>query len=138
MALIKFKNDEKAKDFINEYNGKKFTSFEVKSFYLFTIYPICLKPESCNCLLIKKLEFKSNTKDVKGFPIAELNETDCNDNSKIEIPTCPVCLERMDSSITGLLTIICQHTFHCQCLRKWGDTRYISKILYKYNHVVFS
>ncbi|KAK9449965.1 BRCA1-associated protein 2-domain-containing protein [Limtongia smithiae] len=38
-----------------------------------------------------------------------------------ELPTCPVCLERMDSSTTGLLTIICQHTFHCQCLSKWGD-----------------
>lgn len=38
-----------------------------------------------------------------------------------ELPTCPVCLERMDSTITGLLTIPCQHTFHCQCLSKWQD-----------------
>ena len=38
-----------------------------------------------------------------------------------ELPTCPVCLERMDASVTGLLTILCQHTFHCQCLTKWGD-----------------
>lgn len=35
-----------------------------------------------------------------------------------EMPTCPVCLERMDES-TGLLTIPCQHTFHCDCLVKW-------------------
>jgi BRCA1-associated protein len=27
----------------------------------------------------------------------------------------------MDASVTGLLTILCQHTFHCQCLTKWGD-----------------
>ncbi|KAF8937240.1 hypothetical protein BGZ58_003062 [Dissophora ornata] len=38
-----------------------------------------------------------------------------------ELPTCPVCLERMDSSVTGLLTILCQHTFHCHCLSKWGE-----------------
>lgn len=38
-----------------------------------------------------------------------------------ELPTCAVCLERMDSTITGLLTIPCQHTFHCQCLSKWQD-----------------
>lgn len=38
-----------------------------------------------------------------------------------ELPTCPVCLERMDATITGLLTIPCQHTFHCQCLSKWQD-----------------
>ena len=36
----------------------------------------------------------------------------------IELPTCPVCLERMDES-TGLLTILCQHVFHCSCLQKW-------------------
>jgi BRCA1-associated protein len=35
-----------------------------------------------------------------------------------ELPTCPVCLERMDES-TGLLTILCQHVFHCTCLEKW-------------------
>lgn len=38
-----------------------------------------------------------------------------------ELPTCPVCLERMDATTTGLLTIPCNHTFHCQCLSKWKD-----------------
>ncbi|EXX79614.1 Etp1p [Rhizophagus irregularis DAOM 197198w] len=28
----------------------------------------------------------------------------------------------MDASVTGLLTILCQHTFHCDCLSKWGDS----------------
>src|SRR5436190_10093370 len=41
--------------------------------------------------------------------------------SLIELPTCPVCLERMDET-TGLLTIICQHVFHCTCLQKWKGT----------------
>ena len=36
----------------------------------------------------------------------------------IELPTCPVCLDRMDET-TGLLTILCQHVFHCACLQKW-------------------
>jgi len=38
--------------------------------------------------------------------------------SLIELPTCPVCLERMDET-TGLATIFCQHVFHCACLQKW-------------------
>ena len=38
--------------------------------------------------------------------------------SLVELPTCPVCLERMDET-TGLLTILCQHVFHCACLQKW-------------------
>ncbi|KAJ3372824.1 hypothetical protein GGF31_001361 [Allomyces arbusculus] len=36
-----------------------------------------------------------------------------------ELPSCPVCLERMDAATTGILTILCQHTFHCGCLRRW-------------------
>ncbi|KAJ3064765.1 hypothetical protein HK102_008110, partial [Quaeritorhiza haematococci] len=43
-------------------------------------------------------------------------------NQLIELPTCPVCLDRMDASVTGLLTILCHHTFHCNCLAKWGDS----------------
>ncbi|HEX4509131.1 MAG TPA: UBP-type zinc finger domain-containing protein, partial [Burkholderiaceae bacterium] len=39
----------------------------------------------------------------------------------IELPTCPVCLERMDET-TGLLTILCQHVFHCACLERWKGT----------------
>lgn len=40
-----------------------------------------------------------------------------------ELPTCPVCLERMDESVDGILTILCNHSFHSNCLAKWGDTR---------------
>ncbi|OLY80484.1 RING finger protein ETP1 [Smittium mucronatum] len=42
-------------------------------------------------------------------------------NYPMELPTCPVCLERLDTSISGLLTIFCQHTFHSSCLSKWSD-----------------
>jgi BRCA1-associated protein len=41
----------------------------------------------------------------------------------VELPTCPVCLERMDASVTGLMTVTCQHTFHCSCLSRWSDSR---------------
>lgn len=39
-----------------------------------------------------------------------------------ELPTCPVCLERMDESVDGVLTILCNHAFHANCLIKWGDS----------------
>lgn len=38
-----------------------------------------------------------------------------------ELPTCPVCLERMDESVDGVLTILCNHAFHAECLLKWED-----------------
>lgn len=37
--------------------------------------------------------------------------------------SCVVCLERLDANITGLITIPCQHTFHCSCLSKWASGR---------------
>ncbi|KAL7424550.1 hypothetical protein Q5752_000234 [Cryptotrichosporon argae] len=40
-----------------------------------------------------------------------------------ELPTCPVCLERLDSAVTGLITLSCAHTFGCECLQRWGDSR---------------
>lgn len=40
-----------------------------------------------------------------------------------ELPTCPVCLERMDESITGLQHIQCHHTTQCYCIDKWGHSQ---------------
>ena len=59
-------------------------------------------------------------------------------SSLVELPTCPVCLERMDES-TGLLTILCQHVFHCSCLEKWRGSgcpvcRYTQDDLGKRSH----
>lgn len=39
----------------------------------------------------------------------------------VELPTCPVCLERMDET-NGLMTIPCSHVFHCTCLQSWKGT----------------
>ena len=52
-----------------------------------------------------------------------LSRLGSSQTSMYELPTCPVCLERMDSAITGLITVPCSHTFHCTCLSKWGDSR---------------
>lgn len=39
-----------------------------------------------------------------------------------EQPTCPVCLERLDQETSGILTTICNHSFHCSCISKWTDS----------------
>ncbi|TNN28057.1 BRCA1-associated protein [Liparis tanakae] len=38
-----------------------------------------------------------------------------------ELPKCTVCLERMDESVNGILTTLCNHSFHSQCLQRWDD-----------------
>jgi BRCA1-associated protein len=66
--------------------------------------------------------------------LQEEEDGEQNSGEADELPTCPVCLERMDANITGLLTILCQHTFHCYCLSKWGDGRCVETAIYDTCH----
>ncbi|KAK3697795.1 hypothetical protein LTR37_017260 [Vermiconidia calcicola] len=128
MVLMKFRAAKKAKEWQKAYNGRLFSAAE---------------PENCHVVFIKSVEFLSPGEDEvaeegKSFPqnnhhdpftpvYAPSSRTEKSISSKplappppnlLELPTCPVCLERMDET-TGLLTILCQHVFHCACLEKW-------------------
>ncbi|KAI9884195.1 MAG: hypothetical protein M1823_004011 [Watsoniomyces obsoletus] len=133
MVLMKFRNPAKAREWRKEWNGKPFNSVE---------------PEYCQVVFIKSIRFQTSSDGVdsstypnlKNDPLAPTSGTDSfrSTNSTVkhgrsalstkptapptpslvELPTCPVCLERMDET-TGLLTILCQHVFHCACLQKW-------------------
>ncbi|CCH62171.1 hypothetical protein TBLA_0G02310 [Henningerozyma blattae CBS 6284] len=122
MVLIKFKFKEAAKKFMNKFNGQKFSKMD---------------PETCHVVEIAKIVFVNNLfsdTNTKDFPFLLTDpftnpkpnpnsNSNNNINTSLELPSCPVCLERMDSSITGLITIPCQHTFHCQCLNKWKNSK---------------
>jgi BRCA1-associated protein len=70
------------------------------------------------CHVVRVSDIKIDVEDNVSQAIARLG-----DDTSTELPTCPVCLERMDSAVTGLVTVPCSHTFHCMCLSKWGDSR---------------
>lgn len=119
LVLLKFKDIVKTAEFQYNFNGKPFNSME---------------PETCHVVYIKSVRIESGSliepKIIKSAKDAVipflLQDPFTSPNLKtsekyIELPTCPVCLERMDAEVTGLLTIPCQHTFHCQCLSKWKD-----------------
>jgi len=38
-----------------------------------------------------------------------------------ELPPCPVCLERLDDDVSGVVTTVCNHDFHAACLGAWGS-----------------
>ncbi|KAJ1569423.1 hypothetical protein HK096_003170 [Nowakowskiella sp. JEL0078] len=130
MVLIKFRKTEQADEFYKQFNGRRFNSLE---------------PEICRVVYINSIEFRTrivSDSEKDGIGVSDIhNVTDSffsqnsvsdfitsptNDQTQssnlIELPTCPVCLERMDPYVSGLLTIICQHTFHCNCLSKWNDS----------------
>ncbi|THU91521.1 BRCA1-associated protein [Dendrothele bispora CBS 962.96] len=102
VVLIKFSKSEDTDEFIEAYNGKPFNS---------------MQPELCN--VVRVLSVNIDTEDTVSQGIAPFIPP----QNMYELPTCPVCLERMDSAVTGLITVPCSHSFHCMCLSKWGDSR---------------
>lgn len=93
MVLIKFRNQPAADEFYRTYNGTQFNTIE---------------PEICHLVYISRVETAKEF-DAGSFPL----------EGHTELPTCPVCLERMDESVDGILTILCNHSFHSSCLDKW-------------------
>ncbi|KAI1006488.1 hypothetical protein K3495_g1731 [Podosphaera aphanis] len=115
LVLMKFRDGVAAKAWKKEWDGRAFN---------------CMEPEICNVVFIKSITFcpppSASIESSTSFPA--LNHDPFTPTTKatstsslIELPTCPVCLERMDET-TGLLTILCQHVFHCNCLLKWKDS----------------
>lgn len=114
MFVIKFKDQASSDLFFNTFNGKPFSSMSESS-----------NAELCRLGYVKTVEF------IKPVGKAKQDKISCStsnlfpntnqDSFLVEIPTCPVCLERLDSTISGLLTIMCQHTFHCDCLIRWKE-----------------
>ncbi|WPG97565.1 Hypothetical protein R9X50_00034200 [Acrodontium crateriforme] len=115
MVLMKFRQAKRAREWQKIYNGRLFSAAE---------------PENCHVVFIKSVEFLSPGSGFgngTSFPQTANDPFTSEMSTKpyappppnlLELPTCPVCLERMDET-TGLLTILCQHVFHCACLEKW-------------------
>lgn len=98
MVLIKFRNQKTADEFFGNYNGAQFNTIE---------------PDVCNLVYVGRVEtLNESDRRLKQPPNSGLTE----------LPTCAVCLERMDESVEGILTILCNHSFHSNCLDKWPDT----------------
>lgn len=96
MALIKFSTQADADSFYMMCNGRQFNSIE---------------EDVCQLVYVERAEvFKSE--DGASLPVMDLTE----------LPKCTVCLERMDESVNGILTTLCNHSFHSQCLQRWEDT----------------
>jgi BRCA1-associated protein len=94
MVILDFRTVESAYEFYITFNGAPFNSLE--------------PDQVCHALWVSAIAWDCNN------DLAPMNHT--------ELPVCPVCLDRMDESVDGVLTILCNHTFHCGCLSKWGDS----------------
>ncbi|KAE8541623.1 hypothetical protein D1P53_001792 [Cryptococcus gattii VGV] len=128
IVLLKFRDPLQAQDFTVIFTGRGFSTLDARE----TCHPIRI-----HHLVLHKLDqdqamSQKNAIAVPAFPSSvyasrakQLPEllSDVPTEKRYELPSCPVCLERLDSTVTGLVTLPCAHTFDCDCLRKWGDSR---------------
>ncbi|CAH8510563.1 unnamed protein product [Schistosoma turkestanicum] len=97
MALIKFRTPEDTDHFYDTYNSTSYNTME---------------QEVCQLMYVSHVEITHPSMGV-AFPTKDLRE----------LPSCPVCLERLDEPVQGILTtILCNHTFHDGCISQVEDT----------------
>ncbi|KAF5199654.1 Ring finger protein etp1-like protein, partial [Thalictrum thalictroides] len=95
-VLIRLVDQKRANDFYRNFNGRRFLSTEA---------------EVCHILYTVSVEFTE---------LAEIAGT--APPGFTELPTCPVCLERLDQDTSGILMTLCDHSFKCPCISKWTDS----------------
>ncbi|POS76552.1 RING finger protein [Diaporthe helianthi] len=112
MVLIKCRDHHSAEAWRKEFDGKTFGPMReegichVTFIKSITIAETTSQPEAGS----SKSSAVNHLSSLKPFPPPTPD--------LVELPTCTVCLERMDDT-SGLITIPCQHVFHCTCLQSW-------------------
>ncbi|XP_052751884.1 BRCA1-associated protein [Galleria mellonella] len=94
MALLTFRSGAAARAFYEVFDGAPYSSLE----------PAAL----CHAAWVARVEWAAGG----AAPAAHT-----------ELPTCAVCLERMDESVAGVLSVQCAHAFHAACLARWRAAR---------------
>lgn len=133
MVLLKFRATLDAEDFFKMYNGQPFDALD-RSVTCQLVY-VTAVTASQSATLPHAYPLLTHTEP---WPIIPSEQSTHNSamaalqpyrahsglrQEAYELPTCPVCLERLDARLSGLITVLCQHTFHCDCLERWTDSR---------------
>ncbi|KAF5466813.1 hypothetical protein F2P56_016708 [Juglans regia] len=94
--LIRFDSQESTDNFYRHFNGRRFSSLEA---------------EVCCVLFTVDVQYTGSIEHEQATPASSTDQ-----------PACPVCLERLDQDMSGILTTICNHSFHCSCISMWTDS----------------
>ncbi|KAK3143548.1 hypothetical protein QOZ80_4AG0301680 [Eleusine coracana subsp. coracana] len=95
-VLVEFEDQKSADRFYLDVNGWRFSSSE---------------GEVCHVLFIASVQYTPSTEIASTPPVGS-----------IELPTCPVCTERLDQDISGISATTCDHSFQCSCVSVWVNS----------------
>ena len=93
MVLLKFRSSGAAMQFQSVYNGMPYNNLE---------------PEICSVIPVSGVEQCGESEYYR----------QC---AGTELPYCTICLDKMDETVSTVLTILCNHKFHSSCLAQWED-----------------
>ncbi|XP_075505164.1 BRAP2 RING ZnF UBP domain-containing protein 2-like isoform X2 [Primulina tabacum] len=94
--LIRLDDQNSADSFYKHFNHKCFSSLE---------------EETCHVFFTADIQYTGS-----------IEHSQPSTGSSGEQPSCPVCLEKLDQDSGGILTTICNHSFHCSCISRWTDS----------------
>lgn len=138
IVLLKFRARSHADDFISTYSGKAFSPLQNETCHALRVHHLILhtlQDPSASLPSSRATSPVSRSQTLPAFPPSIYTSRNppflaallkgIPPKTTYELPLCPVCLERMDSVVTGLITTPCAHVFHCSCLSKtrWSDSR---------------
>ncbi|CAL5025106.1 unnamed protein product [Urochloa decumbens] len=95
-VLVEFEDQKSADGFYLDLNGWRFSSSE---------------GEVCHVLFIAAVQYTPSSEIATTPPVGST-----------ELPICPVCIERLDQDISGILATTCDHSFQCSCVSVWVNS----------------
>ncbi|KAL4152388.1 hypothetical protein PRNP1_009319 [Phytophthora ramorum] len=134
MVLMQFNSQERADQFFLDHNGKYFNSIEQERCKIVFVRSIEFDPvlggDHPDCDALEEKQTDEETAVAAATPLSPRSERRASSAQMrklfppppvgmTEIPTCAVCLDRLDASASGILTTLCNHSFHCDCLFRW-------------------
>ena len=102
-VILSFEDQDSADSFALNYHNRRFS---------------CLVEGECRALFVRAIELEG--KD--GEPFDSNSRLQSAEQHLSELPSCPVCLDRLDQDVSGVVTTVCSHSFHAACLSGWGDS----------------
>ena len=110
-VILSFEDQDSADAFALNYHNRRFSS---------------LVEGECRALFVRAIELEGESKDAdpsSSTTPSGPSSTTPSTSSLNELPSCPVCLDRLDQDVSGcLVTTVCSHSFHASCLSRWGDS----------------
>ena len=142
MVLITFRSQKWADDFFLAFNNMPFNSLEPELWRLLFVRDIEEKGSRTTVTsdggvaVTGRVRDPTSPQDANGGD-NDNDDDDGNDDADnnndngdgdgkllpVELPTCPVCLELLDSDISGIVTTVCNHRFHTACLSRWNQNK---------------